>query len=93
MSEPRFTKGEWEVTIYESETKIDLWSGDDRIYHKDINIADNEWRAEQVANAHLIAAAPEMYEMLENIHEILDDEFDGVKFDIRELLAKARGEK
>lgn len=46
-----------------------------------------------IANAHLIAAAPKMYAMLDRLHAHLDnDDTDGLAFDIRELLAEARGE-
>ena len=38
-------------------------------------------------------AAPKMYAMLDRLHEHLDnDDTDGLAFDIRELLAEARGE-
>lgn len=48
------------------------------------------------SNAHLIAAAQEMYEMLSKIHEYL--EVSGptgfnLSLDINDLLKKARGEK
>ena len=45
---------------------------------------------EFIANAHLIAAAPEMYRMLKEIQEA-HAEMDLFQ-DIEELLAKARGE-
>ena len=59
-------------------------------------------KAESNANMHLIAAAPEMYEMLSSLSEMmpmLDEqthpqiEMDSVKYDIDSLLAKARGEQ
>ena len=45
---------------------------------------------EGFANAHLIAAAPEMYEMLEQLSDL--DECQMLKSKINQLLAKARGE-
>ncbi len=59
-------------------------------------------KSEDVANQDLIVAAPEMYEMLEQLSELmpfLDEqthpniECDALKYDIDKLLAKARGEK
>lgn len=49
------------------------------------------------ANAHLIAAAPEMYEMLDEVLNVLGHELNPTNKSyikaIKELLAKARGEK
>ena len=48
---------------------------------------------EQVANNHLISCAPEMYEMLQDIHLTLGDEYSDELDKIEKLLAKARGEQ
>lgn len=44
------------------------------------------------ADAHLIAAAPELYEKLDELQKLLSDEYLQTSLDIRNLLAKARGE-
>lgn len=46
----------------------------------------------QKANANLIAAAPEMYGMLDRLQKSLADEYLQQSLIIRSLLAKARGE-
>lgn len=54
---------------------------------------------ESFANAALIACAPEMYEMLKKVSQLIDNDGGAAidwlienTFDIRELLSKARGE-
>ncbi len=47
---------------------------------------------QQKANAHLIASAPEMYKLLQEISEDDNYELFGAKLDIENLLKKARGE-
>ena len=87
MSETKFTKGEWFAIVDDECCFIDT-------YKKGL-IADLEKSDapcdEAEANAHLIAAAPDMYAMLEYLREdygLLTD----VGKDIDKLLAKARGE-
>tara|TARA_R110000782_G_C14819187_1_gene413735 strand:+ start:11359 stop:11631 length:273 start_codon:yes stop_codon:yes gene_type:complete len=89
MSETNFTKGEWVAYI----NKVNLNHGyaaveceDRRIYGQKV-YKSNE--IEETANAHLIAAAPEMYAMLESFLCL-----EGlIKTDkIQALLTKARGE-
>ena len=47
-----------------------------------------------MANAHLVAAAPDLYEALEAmLDECVDDEFAPHVMDARAALAKARGER
>jgi hypothetical protein len=48
-----------------------------------------------IANAHLIAAAPSMYEELEDLEAWLKyhDDYKGWHVRVERLLAKARGEK
>lgn len=84
--EAKFTKCEWSI-------------------FGDWGICKNGWETELIAtfeprgagqkegfaNAHLIAAAPEMYEMLESIRENYGEN-DTVGVEIDELLAKAGGE-
>lgn len=48
---------------------------------------------DDVANAHLIAAAPDMYKMLERFSKYFEEMCEGeVTDEINNLLAKARGE-
>lgn len=99
MSGPKFTTGPWHVEIvrYEcyvcNEVGLHVLTFDGSHFDTDSDIA----------NAHLIAAAPEMYEALEEILSDLDtfpqvapgvdhpEVFD-LKQKIRKLLRKARGE-
>lgn len=63
MSDTKFTKGEWEAVIYSGEHKVEVWSGDDQIYANG-SVTDKEM---EFANAHLIAAAPDMYQMIDEL--------------------------
>ena len=88
MSDTKFTKGVWSMrngyigVIDQSDTQS---------YGMMLNICSmdtwdfNNWKS----NAHLIAAAPEMYEMLD---EIMRDVSQVNVIEIRKLLEKARGE-
>ena len=122
MSEAKFTKGEWFADIrggccavYEKsreEDTPDCHNDDERNIHysnSGANYNGHHWvmSDEAIANAHLIAAAPEMYESIES--DVIRLEFDlaqlgdgfaNVAEEInaelnvkRKLLAKARGEK
>lgn len=54
-----YTEGEWQITEHDGKVRIyDIW---DRILAKLVDGGYEELRA----NAHLIAAAPKMYEALE----------------------------
>ena len=100
MSGEKFTKGEWVVYLDDDSEQIvigaDSYNKDPSEYfscHKmmvDCDVDDEE----AVANAHLIAAAPDMYEKLKEILEYIEEsigESDGTR-SIETLLAKARGE-
>ncbi len=78
MSETKFTAGPWQVFRKQSSVGCNEGQG----------IAEL-WRDgdERKANANLIAAAPEMYAMLE---QICDGMFDAES--AQKLLAKARGD-
>lgn len=86
MSEAKFTKEEWRVI-------------DDRNFGpsygvyigRDGGFKFHHEMANAKANAHLIAAAPEMYEMLASLREDYGL-LSAVGKDIDMLLAKARGE-
>ena len=86
MSKAKFTKGEWHVqNVGDNKLSIDSDSG------MSLAIISNDYESD-VANAHLIAAAPEMYAMLRQMHIE-----GGLGIDrhsrIDRLLIKARGEK
>lgn len=86
----KFTKGEWVSTGVQVgvEDKSDTQSYGMimSICHIDAYDFPEDWKA----NAHLIAAAPEMYEELKNL---LDPSMHWEDYErIEKLLAKARGE-
>ena len=86
MSETKFTKGQWVA-----HTPVD---GSSFAMVQIIGMGgfDISGMPDCVANCHLIAAAPEMYEMLNSIALTMEC-FHGVDTDaIFKLLAKARGE-
>ncbi|CAH9012540.1 putative coil containing protein [Vibrio phage 199E37-1] len=101
MSEAKFTRGGWnfnqEIEVDDSMVIVDdnynvityLHSGcvfDGSGYF-------NKMNDEQEANANLIAAAPEMYEMLESLAKaIVHDKNYATAKPVFDLLAKARGE-
>jgi len=98
MSETKFTKGEWFAIVDDECCFIDNC---EKGLIADLEESDAPCD-EAEANAHLIAAAPDMYEMLESLSELmpfLDEqthpqiECDALKCDIDKLLEKARGEK
>ena len=83
MSE--YTKGEWvikEAIAYKNQIKVEDKKG------KQGKIIGNIRTRE---DAHLIAAAPEMYGLLEEITNYAECSF--LEKQINELLAKARGEQ
>ena len=84
-NETKFTEGEWHVDSY---VEVD---GSVRVVMGNIIITYHGHATdEDVANAHLIASAPEMYSELQNLlHDSMDcDEYNRIE----KLLAKARGE-
>ena len=90
MSEEKFTKGEWVVDC-EISMHVEVWSGEERICE-----VGTRYSEDVAPNAHLIAAAPEMYEMLNTIAENMHKSSNGTIGDIlviESLLAKARGER
>lgn len=94
-NEPKFTPGPWRVERREFDFcgNCDISVSTDELLIADIYSDD----VPGMANAALIAAAPEMYYLLCNILNYLETgEYisiaDNTAFDIRGLLAKARGE-
>lgn len=70
MNEPRFTKGPWRVND-DNDQIGDVWSVPE---NKPVAMAQitgpvkrREDHSERIANAHLMAAAPDLYEALANI--------------------------
>ena len=92
MTKEKFTQGNWELDD-DGHVVIDL--GDD-VWEIICDMCDplNE---EEEANASLITAAPEMYNMLKDFVAYVEgdcsEDFLYRYHEIKELLAKARGEK
>ena len=84
MSEAKFTKGPW---VARGKTPSRIY-GMQRKDKEVIVAATGSVINEAGANAHLIAAAPEMYEFLESLQLDVTNDY---KRD--EILAKARGEQ
>lgn len=89
----KFTKGPWAVA--KNSSYFDIGADYNHIHnglgeHVCIGVM-----ADQEANAHLIAAAPEMYEALDDVvKQITSADIHGIDIElIIELLAKARGEQ
>jgi len=98
MSE-KFTKGPWKAT-YDSQLQsaIEIYNEEDRIM---VAVLPDRGTVEAMpeieANANLIAAAPDMYEALEEVWRILDSTMplsrDNRADRIKRILCKARGEE
>lgn len=108
MCEAKFTKGEWVSDTPENlssqgflyvnfvETRYGekkyICNGQHiRVYTSEYH---NQTEIQTIANAHLIATAPEMYEMLEYVMKCaaMQDNLTIDANEISKLLAKARGE-
>ena len=101
----KFTKGEWRIMPLEGDKEYIRIRGSvlggrfkvanvsDLHEHHD---PERGWckieREESMANAHLIAAAPEMYAMLKEILEVYEMDYDDTSKALK-ILEKARGEK
>ena len=92
MAETKFTPGPWEAF---HQLRLSIIRGQDGEH-----IADTgSWRDDEIpelrANAHLIAAAPELYAALQKMVDWIDngDEPAGAYSYAMEALAAARGEK
>lgn len=105
MSETKFTKGEWvALPIEDDKEYIRIRGAALGGRYKIANVTDLKlhhdgkgWclreSIESIANAHLIAAAPEMYSELQSILSSPYTEIDEEGLNrIEKLLAKARGE-
>jgi hypothetical protein len=100
MNNTKFTKGEWFIDEGDSMDCSHLITTNYRSVENNIvpiveieTEFDGVIGVEQKANSHLIAAAPEMYELLLFLlrHDSISDA--SLDADVVALLAKARGEK
>jgi hypothetical protein len=94
MSEAKFTKGPWALN---KSRVVDIMSNGNNEPVASV-CPYNRAPLEVVANAHLIAAAPEMYTLLNRIAELANGDMNNIADemlcsfdDIELLLAKARG--
>lgn len=80
----KFTKGEWAICDGDSHSKEVTITTEERENSLTVPICEMDIRftgdigLEQVANAHLIAAAPEMYAMLETVQREIASLIDEV---------------
>ena len=91
MSKTKFTPGPWWIDGQGIGPKS---FADDQSYGMTTPVAyieEYDWPENHVANAHLIAAAPELYETLEEVIRISDRKHDAWD-KAKAALAKARGE-
>lgn len=105
--ESKFTRGEWEVVYYTTKhhgfDKVfayEVWSDNVCVVGKtNTNYAGNKINNELLANAHLISAAPELYNEVEMyislLNALIEDGHTGYierRNRVVNSLAKARGE-
>ena len=93
MNDTKFTKGEWKI-------QDDGYGMIGVLLKKGVGILIGRKSKEAQANAHLIAAAPEMYSLINDLRHAVSMAGIGggvnnteVLKSIDELLAKARGEQ
>lgn len=93
MSETKFTPGPWSL-LFNDKTKVVLEQQGVAVFVADTYAGFTKSEEEQKANAALIAAAPEMYEGLKEIRDVMekDGRFGRTVEAIDKLLKKARGE-
>lgn len=86
MSEAKFTKGEWRaIEGFGSDYGVQIGNDGGFKFHHEMANAE--------ANAHLIAAAPELYAMLEKLSgQLTDINAHRAADEVESLLSKARGE-
>ena len=108
MSEAKFTKGEWVIDYRGTLGHVKSIKGGaitPTVARYDF-VSPSLTNKEKKANAHLIAAAPDMYKMLERLKSIIEDyDYDlfceratgewsepEISTEIEKLLTKARGQ-
>ena len=91
MYEPKFTPGSWLHCTHDEGSAICVADGLD---HTTVaNVCDSKTGA-RAANAALIAAAPDLFEVCEQaLGDLAPGDYQMLKTDIRAALTKARGEK
>lgn len=90
MKETKFTKGEWLIFgDWGIKDKNDRLIAQFEPLNDDISPGNTD---ESFANAHLIAAAPEMYDLLSTIESDSNQVPTWLWDRIQQVLAKARGE-
>ena len=87
MSNERFTPGPWITVPYSFNVESNS-NGIDVCKCEDTRYCDET----KIANAYLIAAAPEMYELLKQLHDALAS-VPVLQVEIDKVLKKARGEE
>ena len=99
MSEIKFTPGPWLIAGESATFVYALGPEGTNVFWCDVQAAGRERasRDELIANAHLIAAAPELYEALESARTWVDEcgaqaGLQAILDEIDAALAKARGE-
>jgi len=92
MSELKITKGDWSI-VDSTDQSLSIWASESECITT-INYAfwDEKYKDELKANAHLIAAAPDMYEMLDLLvkQDVINDV--SLEKEVIQLLSRARGE-
>lgn len=94
----KFTPGPWRVERHEK--KIEIWSANHFVATPEHDLFFSaEKHGLKEANAHLIAAAPEMFEALESICQFYSDNIESCPVALQtfvdlaeQALSKARGE-
>jgi len=94
MTDTKFTKGEW-LIVDSTDQSLSIWASESEcITTINYSFWDETYKAELKANAHLIASAPAMYEMLLEFKSFAERQgWDHVLInDAEKLLSTARGE-
>jgi len=93
MSEAKFASHPWVIEVHSDKSQVHVYSEDyNYTTHHHKKFFGLELTETDLANAHLVRSAPEMYEMLESLSEDYGI-YHPVHKQIQELLSKARGEK
>jgi len=86
-----YTKGEWEVTKHRPLDNLVIVIKHGEHAYNDDRICQVDVAPKAKANAHLIAAAPDMYEALRMLSYGSDSDIELAKILGRKALAKAEG--